>query len=88
MRSVSEIFLFVLIGLLQAAGVMHNNAHCVQKYGIRQHTREVTKLRVDHIRALVAQRKGVGQSALANQDTSSSVQTQIDKLKECLSSIR
>jgi hypothetical protein len=54
---------------------------------IREYTRGATKLKADHIRAIAAQRKDVGQTAQADQ-TNFSVQPEIDKLKDCLGKIR
>jgi len=53
---------------------------------IREYTRDTTKLKADHIRAIAAQRKGAGQITPADQGNLS-IQKEIDKLKDCLSKI-
>ena len=91
MRTISGIFLFVAIGLPGLVAGAYAQ-QCQQCAGVevcfREYAREVAKLRTDHIRTLLAQRKDTGQPPPANQDINFSVQTQIDRLKDCLSSIR
>ncbi|MGB8604607.1 hypothetical protein [Bradyrhizobium sp.] len=54
---------------------------------IREYLRDVSKLKVDHIKAIAAQRKDGQQTTPADQGTLS-VQPDIDKLKDCLGKIR
>ena len=54
---------------------------------IREYLRDVSKLKVDHIKAIAAQRKDGQQTTPADQGTLS-VQPDIDKLKDCLGKFR
>lgn len=54
---------------------------------IREYMRAATKLRADHIKAMADQQKDVGQTGSINKD-SFSIQSEVDKLKDCLGKIR
>src|SRR5262249_51664565 len=81
---------FYLMAFLLSSSVANAADQCPQCSAadlcIREYTRDTTKLKADHIRAIAAQRKGAGQTTPADQGNLS-IQKEIDKLKDCLGKI-